>query len=177
MVSVRSTRIRRAAVVGAVALGAVLAPAAPALAAPVEIPGVGTFEVPGLPAPAPLPAPAIQPAQQSAGEKALQAAESKLGSPYVYGAAGPNAFDCSGLVQWAFGQAGVGLPRTSHAQVSAGAPVAQSDLRPGDIVSFYGGGHSAIYAGNGNVVHASTSGRPVAIAPLSSMPFSGARRV
>ena len=174
MLSVRNTRIRRAAVVGAVALGAVLAPAAPALAAPVEIPGVGTFEIPGLPAPAPLPAPALQ---QSAGEKALQAAESKIGSPYVYGAAGPNAFDCSGLVQWAFGQAGVGVPRTSQAQVSAGTPVAQSDLRPGDIVSFYGGGHSAIYAGNGNVVHAATSGQPVAIAPLSSMPYAGARRV
>ena len=174
MVSVRNARLRRATVVGALALGAVLAPAAPALAAPVEIPGVGTFEVPGLPAPAPLPTPAPQ---QSAGEKALQAAESKIGSPYVWGAAGPNAFDCSGLVQWAFGQAGVGVPRTSQAQVTAGTPVAQSDLRPGDIVSFYGGGHSAIYAGNGNVVHAATSGQPVAIAPLSSMPYAGARRV
>jgi len=160
--------------VGAVALGAVLAPAAPALAAPVEIPGVGTFEIPGLPAPA---LPAAPAPQQSAGEKALQAAESKIGSPYVYGAAGPNAFDCSGLVQWAFGQAGVGLPRTSQAQQSAGTPIAQSDLRPGDIISFYGGSHSAIYAGNGNVVHAATSGQPVAISPLSSMPYAGARRV
>ena len=174
MLSVRKASLRRATVVGALALGAVLAPAAPAVAAPVEIPGVGTFEVPGMPAPAQLPAPALQ---QSAGEKALQAAESKIGSPYVWGATGPNAFDCSGLVQWAFGQAGVGVPRTSQAQVTAGTPVAQSDLRPGDIVSFYGGGHSAIYAGNGNVVHAATSGQPVAIAPLSSMPYDGARRV
>jgi peptidoglycan DL-endopeptidase CwlO len=173
--------IRRATVAGAIALGAFVVPAAPAVAAPVTIPGVGTFDVPEIPgitpppaaAPAPAPAPIPQP---SVGDKALQAAQSKVGSPYVYGAAGPSSFDCSGLVQWAYKQAGVNLPRTSQAQLSAGAPVALADLRPGDVVSFNGGGHSALYAGNGNVVHASTSGQPVKVAALSSMPFSGARR-
>ncbi len=112
----------------------------------------------------------------TAGDKAVQAAQTKLGSPYVYGAAGPNSFDCSGLVQWAFKQAGLNLPRTSYAQAAAGTPVSQSDLRPGDVVSFYGGSHSGIYAGNGNVIHASTEGQPVKLAPIASMPFDGARR-
>lgn len=100
---------------------------------------------------------------------------SKLGAPYVYGAAGPNAFDCSGLVQWAYREAGMELPRTSGAQLNAGAPVSLDALQPGDLISFYGGGHSGLYAGDGNVVHASTSGTPVMIAPISSMPVTGAR--
>jgi peptidoglycan DL-endopeptidase CwlO len=176
-----SRSVRRATVTGALVLGALVAPAAPALAAPVNVPGVGTFdipEIPGVPMPqlpaapaAPAPAP-----QLTAGDRALQAAESKVGAPYVYGAAGPNSFDCSGLVQWAYAQAGVSLPRTSQAQLGAGTPVSRDDLRPGDVVSFYGGGHSGLYAGGGNVVHASTSGQPVKVASLSSMPFSGARR-
>ncbi|WP_422334717.1 C40 family peptidase [Rhodococcus sp. (in: high G+C Gram-positive bacteria)] len=171
--------MRRAVVAGALAVGALTATAAPAAADPITIPGIGTFEipgvsipqVPGLPAAPGLPAPA-----SSAGEKAVQAAQSKLGAPYVYGAAGPNSFDCSGLVQWAYKQAGLNLPRTSYDQASAGMPVAQPDLRPGDVVSFYGGSHSGIYAGNGNVIHASTSGQPVKLAPIASMPFDGARR-
>jgi cell wall-associated NlpC family hydrolase len=174
--------VRRATVTGAIVFGALVAPAAPALAAPVSIPGVGTFDIPELPAipaipgvPAPGPAPAPVPVE-TPGEKALHAAESKIGSPYVYGAAGPNSFDCSGLVQWAYRQAGLNLPRTSQAQLGAGTPVSRGDLRPGDVVSFYGGGHSGLYAGNGNVVHASTSGQPVKVASLASMPFSGARR-
>ncbi|AII10010.1 cell wall-associated NlpC family hydrolase [Rhodococcus wratislaviensis] len=176
---VSKRNVRRAVVAGALAVGALTATAAPAAADPVTIPGVGTFEIPGvvipqipgvpnLPAP---PAPA-----NTAGDKAVQAAQTKLGSPYVYGAAGPNSFDCSGLVQWAFKQAGLNLPRTSYAQAAAGTPVSQSDLRPGDVVSFYGGSHSGIYAGNGNVIHASTEGQPVKLAPIASMPFDGARR-
>lgn len=112
----------------------------------------------------------------SVGEQAVRAAESKLGSPYVYGAAGPDAFDCSGLVQWAYKQAGLNLPRTSYDQAAAGVAVAQSDLQVGDVISFYGGSHSGIYAGNGNVIHASTAGQPVKLAPVSSMPYDGARR-
>jgi cell wall-associated NlpC family hydrolase len=173
-----------AGAVGAATLGAFLLPAAPASAQPVTIPGVGTFEVPnelpvppalpgvGLPGPAPLPFAA----PKSSGEVALDAALSKVGSPYVYGAAGPNSFDCSGLVQWSYRQAGVELPRTSGAQLAAGSPVSVDDLQPGDLVSFYGGGHSGLYAGDGNVVHAATSGTPVQVAPISSMPIAGARR-
>jgi len=111
------------------------------------------------------------------GYAALQAALSKLGSPYEYGAAGPGSFDCSGLVQWAYKQAGVNVPRTSQAQAGVGTPVAQQDLQPGDIVAFYGGGHVGIYAGNGNVVHAPDFGQPVKVAPMRYMDFTNARRV
>jgi len=111
------------------------------------------------------------------GYAALQAALSKLGSPYEYGAAGPGSFDCSGLVQWAYKQAGVSVPRTSQAQAGVGTPVAQQDLQPGDIVAFYGGGHVGIYAGNGNVVHAPDYGQPVKVAPMRYMDFTIARRV
>ncbi|WP_063053599.1 C40 family peptidase [Nocardia arthritidis] len=173
-----------AGAVGAATLGAFLLPAAPASAQPVTIPGVGTFDVPneipvppalpGLELPGPAPLPFAAP--KSSGEIALDAALSKVGSPYVYGAAGPNSFDCSGLVQWSYRQAGVELPRTSGAQLSAGSPVSLNDLQPGDLVSFYGGSHSGLYAGDGNVVHASTSGQPVKVAPISSMPVAGARR-
>ncbi|WP_433193498.1 C40 family peptidase [Nocardia sp. CA-107356] len=175
-----------AGAVGAATLGVLLLPAAPAAAQPVTIPGVGTFdvpneipipqgipgiEVPGAPAPLPFMAP-----KKSVGDIALDAAMSKLGAPYVYGAAGPNAFDCSGLVKWSYQQAGLELPRTSGEQLAAGAPISLDDLQPGDLVSFYGGGHSGLYAGDGNVVHASTSGTPVKLAPISSMPIAGARR-
>ncbi len=160
----------------------VILPAAPAMAAPVTIPGVGTFEIPdipglpplnipGMPAPGALLAPQVTPAA-----KAVQAAESKIGAPYVYGASGPDSFDCSGLIQWAYKQAGVSLPRTSYDQAAAGTPVSRDSLMPGDVVSFYGGSHSGMYIGDGNVVHASTSGVPVKVAPVDSMPFDGARR-
>ncbi|MGB7363169.1 MAG: C40 family peptidase [Rhodococcus sp. (in: high G+C Gram-positive bacteria)] len=191
--STTSRPVRNVIVAGALTAGAVAIPAAPAFAAPVNIPGIGTFEVPDeilsqLP---PLPqAPIAQHPQApfipalpapvapvaSAAQAAVQAAESKIGAPYVYGAAGPSAFDCSGLMQWAYQQAGIDLPRTSYQQAAAGVPVSLNNLQPGDIVSFYGGSHSGMYVGNGNVVHASTESQPVKIAPLSSMPFDGASR-
>ncbi|MBN9109703.1 MAG: C40 family peptidase [Pseudonocardia sp.] len=103
---------------------------------------------------------------------------SKLGAPYRYGSAGPSAFDCSGLMYWAFKQAGVTIPRTSRAQSTFGTPVSKANLQPGDLVFFYKPvSHVAMYIGNGNVVHASTSGQPVKISTLASMPFSGARRI
>ncbi|WP_040795365.1 C40 family peptidase [Nocardia higoensis] len=184
----QARRAVAAGAIGAATIGAFLLPAT-ASAQPVNIPGVGVFEVPNeIPIPSGIPG--IEPAtpaapftpppfvapQKTLGEVALDAALSKVGSPYVYGAAGPNAFDCSGLVQWAYRQAGKELPRTSGAQLAAGTPVSIDDLRPGDMVSFYGGGHSGLYAGNGNVVHAATAGTPVNVAPISSMPFAGARR-
>lgn len=184
MASQSFKRSAQLAVAGALAVGAFAATAAPASADPITIPGVGTFDVPGVSIPqlpvipgitdiAP-PAPAAP--FSSVGEQAVRAAETKLGSPYVYGASGPDAFDCSGLVQWAYKQAGLNLPRTSYDQAAAGAPVSQADLRVGDVISFYGGSHSGIYAGNGNVIHASTAGQPVKLAPVSSMPYDGARR-
>lgn len=181
MASQSFKRSAQLAVAGALAVGAFAATAAPASADPITIPGVGTFEVPGVSIPQLPVIPGITdiaPAApiSSVGEQAVRAAESKLGSPYVYGASGPDAFDCSGLVQWAYKQAGLNLPRTSYDQAAAGVAVSQSDLQVGDVISFYGGSHSGIYAGNGNVIHASTAGQPVKLAPVSSMPYDGARR-
>ncbi|ATL66905.1 C40 family peptidase [Nocardia terpenica] len=187
-----ASRAVAAGAVGAATLSALLLPAAPASAAPVTVPGIGSFDVPdqvlGAIPPGAIPAnilppgvqiPGITPApapQSSPGRRALDAALTKVGAPYVYGAAGPDAFDCSGLVKWAYEQAGLELPRTSYEQLADGAPISMDDLQPGDVISFYGGGHSGLYAGDGNVVHASTPGQPVSVAPISSMPFSGARR-
>ncbi|MBF6171590.1 C40 family peptidase [Nocardia blacklockiae] len=138
-------------------------------------PGVpGTYVLPDLPAPAPA-APAVTP-EKTRGERAVEAAESKLGASYGYGSAGPDSFDCSGLVQWSYGQAGVDVPRTSYDQLSAGTPVGMDELEPGDMVSFYGGGHSALYAGDGKVIHAGTNSTGVVMTDLSQMPASGARR-
>ncbi|GAB2918956.1 C40 family peptidase [Rhodococcus aerolatus] len=117
------------------------------------------------------------PAGTGVGAAALQYALSKVGSPYSYGAAGPDSFDCSGLVMWAYAQAGVSVPRTSGGQAGAGSAVSQSDLQPGDIVIFYGGGHVGLYAGNGMVVHAPTEGDVVKVAPMQYMDYSGARRI
>ncbi|MBU3061353.1 C40 family peptidase [Nocardia sp. NEAU-G5] len=114
--------------------------------------------------------------RKTVGERAAEAAKSKIGAAYEYGSAGPNAFDCSGLVQWSYKQADVDLPRTSYAQLRSGTPVSMNDLQEGDMVSFYGGEHSAIYIGDGKVVHASTYGRGVEVSPLSEMPVCGARR-
>jgi cell wall-associated NlpC family hydrolase len=187
-VATLSTKARRVAVASTLALGAITASAAPALAEPVTVPGVGTFDIPGVPAQTiEIPglaqlqgqvpgAPAAVAPIITAGQKAVDAAASKIGAPYVYGASGPDAFDCSGLVQWAFKQAGLNLPRTSYDQAAAGTPVSTNALQPGDVVSFYGGSHSGIYAGNGEVIHAATSGTPVKRAPISSMPMDGARR-
>lgn len=111
------------------------------------------------------------------GTGALQAGLTRVGTPYVWGATGPSSFDCSGLVQWAYKQVGKDLPRTSQAQGQGGVPVAREDLQPGDVVIFYPAAtHVGIYAGNGNVLHASTFGVPVAVAPLDSMPYNTARR-
>ncbi|MEV0031771.1 C40 family peptidase [Nocardia sp. NPDC050793] len=126
---------------------------------------------PVLPAPTP---PVVE--HPSHGAIAIEAARGKIGSDYSMGATGPDVFDCSGLVQWSYEQAGVDVPRTSYQQLSSGMPVSQEDLELGDVVSFYGGGHSGLYAGDGQVIHASTYGTGVVMSPMSSMPYAGARR-
>ncbi|WKD58972.1 C40 family peptidase [Corynebacterium caspium] len=111
------------------------------------------------------------------GNNIVEIAQSKIGAPYVYGAAGPTAFDCSGFTSWVYSQVGKAIPRTSQSQVAAGVPVAYNDLRPGDIVAFYGGAsHVGIYAGNGQIIDALNSGVPVGLRPLSLMPFHSAVR-
>ncbi|KMS79745.1 hypothetical protein ACH49_11275 [Streptomyces leeuwenhoekii] len=109
---------------------------------------------------------------------AVAYAHRKIGSPYVWGATGPDAFDCSGLVQAAYRAAGVALPRTTYAQIGAGRRVSRAELLPGDLVFFYPGiSHVGIYVGNGRMIHAPNPSAPVRSAPIDQMPFAGATRV
>ncbi|KUL39275.1 C40 family peptidase [Streptomyces regalis] len=110
---------------------------------------------------------------------AFQAAQSKIGSPYVYGASGPSSFDCSGLTSWAFAQAGVSIPRTSQAQASAGTRIySQSELKVGDLVIFYGDlHHVGFYAGNGQILHAPRTGTVVRYESINNMPFQFGVRI
>jgi peptidoglycan DL-endopeptidase CwlO len=140
--------------------------AAPAVQAPVK-----------LVAAAKPAAPAVAAAAGRRGS-AMSIAMGKLGAPYRWGAAGPGAFDCSGLVYWSYRQIGMTLPRSSSAQSRIGTPVAKGALQPGDLVFFYRPvSHVAIYIGGGRVVHASTAGKPVKISNLGDMPFATARRI
>ena len=101
------------------------------------------------------------PGGSQAGQAAVAAALSKVGSAYVWGAAGPNSFDCSGLTSWAWKQAGVTIPRTSREQQGL-TPVPMDQLQPGDLVTYYSPvSHVAMYIGNGQVVQASTPSKPV----------------
>ncbi|QNN54754.1 C40 family peptidase [Nocardioides mesophilus] len=108
---------------------------------------------------------------------AVSYALAQVGDAYVYGAAGPSAFDCSGLTMMAWAQAGVGLPHSSSAQMGSGTPVSQSSLAPGDLVFYYSPvSHVGIYIGNGQIVHAANPSSGVTVAPVFSMPYSGAVR-
>ncbi|NBE53446.1 C40 family peptidase [Streptomyces boluensis] len=110
--------------------------------------------------------------------QAVAYAYDAIGSPYVWGATGPDSFDCSGLTQAAYRAAGVSLPRTTYTQINAGQRVSRSELAPGDLVFFYSGiSHVGLYVGNGKMIHAPNPNAPVRIAPVDSMPFSGATRV
>jgi cell wall-associated NlpC family hydrolase len=108
---------------------------------------------------------------------AIQYAMAQVGNAYVYGAAGPSAFDCSGLTMMAWAQAGVALPHSSSAQYSSGARISQSDLQPGDLVFYYSPiSHVGMYIGNGLIVHAANPGAGVRVSELMSMPYVGAVR-
>lgn len=108
---------------------------------------------------------------------ALRVALSRLGSPYSWGATGPSEFDCSGLMVWSYAQEGKSLPRSSQAQATAGAPVAQADMQPGDLVIYFPGAtHVGMYAGDGLVIHAPTYGQPVKLEGVDSMPIHSIRR-
>jgi peptidoglycan DL-endopeptidase CwlO len=109
--------------------------------------------------------------------QAIKTAYAQLGDPYVYGAAGPNAFDCSGLTMYAWASAGVSLPHSAAAQYSSTRHVSISALQPGDLVFYYSGiSHVAIYIGGGRIIHAPHPGLSVEIAPLHEMPIVGAGR-
>lgn len=125
-----------------------------------------------------LPAGAVQvPGGRGAGPAAVRAALTRLGAPYSWAAAGPDAFDCSGLVVWAFEQAGVSLPHSSQALASGGQPVSLEQIRPGDVITYYSdASHVGIYVGNRKMVHASTYGVPVAVVPMDNAPIYNVRR-
>ena len=106
---------------------------------------------------------------------AVQTALAQVGDPYVYGAAGPDAFDCSGLTMYAWAAAGVSIPHSSGLQPSSGTPVAVSDLSPGDLVFYYSPiSHVGMYIGNGQIVHAPHTGSYVQVVPVDSMPIAAA---
>ncbi len=150
-----------------------LAPAQPQVSPPA---------VPHAPAPvagAERPAPAALPAHaaNSRASQAVSFAHAQLGKPYVWGATGPNSYDCSGLTQAAWSAAGVSLPRTTYSQINSGTRVPQDQLQPGDLVFFYSGiSHVGLYIGNGQMIHAPHPGAPVRVSPVSEMPFAGATR-
>lgn len=98
---------------------------------------------------------------------AVRAALSRLGCPYVWGATGPDRFDCSGLVQWAYSQAGVRLDRTTYDQINDGTPVPRPQVRPGDLV-FPHAGHVQMAIGNNLVIEAPHAGANVRISPLGA---------
>jgi cell wall-associated NlpC family hydrolase len=104
----------------------------------------------------------------TAAQVAVQAAERQLGKPYVWGAAGPDSFDCSGLTMYAYGQAGIALPHYTGDQYNQGRHVAEGELRPGDLIFFEQNlGHVGMYLGNGQFIHAPHSGDVVKISSLS----------
>ena len=108
---------------------------------------------------------------------AVQFAMAQVGDAYVYGAAGPDAWDCSGLTMMAWAQAGVALPHSSSAQYNSGPHIAESDLQPGDLVFYYSPiSHVGMYIGNGQIVHAANPSAGVTVAGLHSMPYMGATR-
>jgi len=109
------------------------------------------------------------PASGGAGT-AVAAAEAEVGKPYVYGAAGPDSYDCSGLMLWAWGKAGVSLSHSAQMQYSETTRVSVSDMQPGDII-FFGEstgsiGHNAMYVGGGQMVEAAHTGTNIRIVPV-----------
>jgi cell wall-associated NlpC family hydrolase len=124
----------------------------------------------------------------SVGASVVALAEAQIGTPYFWGGASPGGFDCSGLVQWVYGQVGVSLPRTAQAQFDLATPIDRSQLQPGDLL-FYAQTypssdwitHVGIYVGNGQMINAPTDGDVVRTMPAFDGfwgdHFAGAGRV
>jgi peptidoglycan DL-endopeptidase CwlO len=118
------------------------------------------------------------PTANTIGAQALQFALSRRGDPYVWGAAGPGSFDCSGLVLWAYAQVGISLPHFTGDQWNMGVHVARADLQPGDLVFFYPDiGHVGLYIGNGLMVDAPNFGEVVQVEPVMWDVYVGAVRI
>lgn len=104
------------------------------------------------------------------GAAALAAAATQIGKPYVSGGTGPNSYDCSGLTQWAFAQAGVSITRTTFTQHNDGTKIGRSQLKPGDLVFFNNLAHVGFYAGNNQILHAP---KPGTVVRYESMDYMG----
>ncbi|MGH3161131.1 MAG: NlpC/P60 family protein [Streptosporangiaceae bacterium] len=118
------------------------------------------------------------PTANTVGAQALQAAISRLGDPYVWGAAGPSEFDCSGLVMWAYAQVGIALPHFTVSQYNSGVHVSRNDLEPGDLVFFFPNiSHVGMYIGNGMMINAPNFGEDVKVEPVFWSAFVGAVRI
>lgn len=117
-------------------------------------------------------------ATTEAAQTAVDTAMAQLGDPYVWAAAGPDAFDCSGLVQYAYAAADIALPHSSVMQASMGRSVSRAELQPGDLVYYYSPiSHIGIYIGGGKMVHATTFGSPVEVGSVDMGGYAGARRI
>jgi peptidoglycan DL-endopeptidase CwlO len=120
----------------------------------------------------------VLPEATTVGITALRAALTQRGKPYVWGAAGPDSYDCSGLVVWAFAQEGISLPHYTGSLWNSGMHVSQSDLEPGDLI-FFGAdiGHVAFYIGNGLMLDAPDTGAVVRVEPVWWSSYVGAVRI
>jgi peptidoglycan DL-endopeptidase CwlO len=122
--------------------------------------------------------PDIQVTGDTLGEQALRFALTRLGDEYVWGGAGPNVFDCSGLVMWAYAQVGISLEHFTGDQWNEGQHISRSQLEPGDLVFFFQDiSHVGLYVGNGMMVDAPTFGQPVQIQPVLWDAYVGAVRI
>ena len=183
----RSNFARNAAAFGATVAGITALTAPTAAAAPVSIPGVGSFDIPGvqnieginiegiagaIPGAGDIvnrsaaAAPAV-----STGQKIVDAARSQIGTPYVWGGTQPGGFDSSGLTSWSYQQVGKSIPRTSQAQAEGGQSVGMGGKQLGDIIVFYPGAtHVGIFSGGNNVIHAPQAGQDVHETSIDYMP-------
>jgi peptidoglycan DL-endopeptidase CwlO len=122
--------------------------------------------------------PTISGVVSSAARTAIKTACAQVGDPYVWGANGPDSFDCSGLTQYAYKAAGISLTHFTGAQWKEGRPVSRAEARPGDLIFFYSDlHHMGLYLGNNLMVHAPRAGKPVNILSITYMPIAGFRRV
>ncbi len=118
------------------------------------------------------------PTANTVGEQALQAALTRRGDPYVWGAAGPDTFDCSGLVKWAYAQVGINLPHFTVSQWNMGEHISKSQLEPGDLVFFFPTiEHVGMYVGDGLMLDAPQTGQVVQIQPIFWDEYVGAVRI
>ncbi|QNG21109.1 C40 family peptidase [Rhodococcus triatomae] len=165
--------MRRTTLAGAAVACTCLMFASPAAAQPVtDVAGSGSTSGSSSGSafvPLPIPTPT--------GLGALAAASTQTGKPYVWGGVGPHGWDCSGLLQWAFRQVGVDLPRTTWEQAVVGTSIPLWALAPGDIVVLHrDASHIGIYAGFGQVFNAYGRGVPVGLTPLSHFHIYDIRR-